>query len=160
MNIETRLKKALAFDPLDFFEGHVAASGMVVDFRGRVTRRFTATFDGKRDSAQVIGISEVLTYGDGLKEFRNWKISTSGPDVWRAQADGLAGDGLIQRSSSNPAESRWTYQMDIPVHGRSWRFGFEDIMTMTSPDDMVALTPMKKLGITLGHIASSYHRIG
>jgi Protein of unknown function (DUF3833) len=160
MNIESPIVRALVFDPLDFFDGMVDASGMVADFRGRVTRRFTATFDGQRLADDAIRIAEVLTYGDGLKEYRSWQISRLSPDSWRARAEGLAGDGLIRRSDKELAESRWTYDMDIPVNGFSFRFGFEDIMTMVSLDEMVALTPMKKLGLTLGHIASSYRRRG
>jgi hypothetical protein len=159
VNISTPILAQLHFDPLDFFHGLVDASGMVVDFRGRITRSFIARFEGERQ-ADAIRIRESLNYSDGVREYRLWHIAPFGEARWSARADGLVGSAIIARDAQNAAQSRWTYQMDIPVSGRTFRFGLQDIMTLVAPDRMVAQTPMKKFGLTLATISSEYRKIG
>jgi hypothetical protein len=159
MNMTLPVETALSFDPLDFFDARVEATGMVVDFRGRITRSFTARFDGSR-SDNSIEIREKLIYDDGSSEQRLWHIHPASPDSWNAAANGLVGNAIIRRDPAKPAQSRWTYKMDIPVAGRNLRFAMQDIMTMVEPNRMVALTPMTKFGIKFAHIASEYRRIG
>jgi hypothetical protein len=158
MNIQAPVRQTL-FDPLDFFEGDVAASGMVVDWRGQVTRSFTALFSGHRAGPDEIAIFEQLSYSDGASEHRRWTISHAGEGLWQGTASGLATPVLIRRLADTPAQSRWTYDMDIPIGGREMRFAFEDIMIQVSEREMIALTPMRKLGITLARISSSYRRL-
>ncbi len=158
MNISMPIVAHLIFDPLDFFDGLVDASGMVVDLRGRIIRSFTGRFDGTR-SGDSISIREALVYNDGSREHRLWHITSCADGVWSARAEGLLGDPMIRRDAQNPAHSRWTYQMDIPVSGRALRFSLQDIMTLVAPDRMVALTPMKKFGFTLAHISSEYRKL-
>jgi hypothetical protein len=159
VNISTPIVAQLQFDPLDFFNGLVEASGMVVDIRGRITRSFTGRFDGERQG-NGIRIRESLTYNDGVREHRLWEMTPNGADSWNASADGLVNGARIARDPQNAAHSRWTYQMDIPVAGRVIRFALQDIMTLVAPDRMVALTPMKKFGLTLATISSEYRKIG
>jgi hypothetical protein len=159
MNMILPVETALRFDPLDFFDARVEASGMVVDFRGRITRSFTARFDGVR-AGNSINIREKLVYDDGASDQRTWDIQLASPDSWNASANGLVGGAVIRRDPAKPAHSHWTYKMDIPVAGRSLRFAMEDIMTLLEPNRMVALTPMTKFGIKFAHIASEYRRIG
>jgi hypothetical protein len=158
MNMTLPIVAGLAFDPLTFFDGCVKASGMVVDLRGRITRRYTARFDGKRQG-DVIAIDEKLIYEDGAADQRHWQIRLTKPGCWIAVADGLVTDAVIQCDAADPAQSRWTYMMDIPVRGRKLRFAMEDIMTLVEPNRMLALTPMKKFGIKFAHITSEYRRI-
>jgi hypothetical protein len=159
MNIETPITANIAFDPLEFFSGIVEASGMVVDFRGRITRSFTARFDGER-TGDAIRIREVLHYNDGAKDVRLWHITPISEGVWSAAAEGLDPPAIIRRDIAHPARNRWAYTMRVPVQGRMIRFAFEDIMTQTGPDNMVAITTMKKFGLTLAHLSSEYRRIG
>lgn len=158
MNIETPIRSAAVFDPVAFFDGRVEASGMVTDFRGRITRRFVARFDGEQVAPDAIEIREQLRYLDGGMDIRNWRIARTGEGVWRADADGLVGSARITRDDDHPGDSRWAYTMAIPVNGKSIRFAMEDIMSMVSADEMVAQTPMRKFGLTLATITSCYRR--
>jgi Protein of unknown function (DUF3833) len=158
MNMILPVEAALSFNPLDFFAARVEATGMVVDFRGRITRSFTARFDGVRND-QSIDIREKLIYDDGNIDERLWHIQAVSPDSWSAAANGLVGGAIIRRDPLKPAQSRWTYKMDIPVSERNLRFTMQDIMTLVEPNRMVALTPMTKFGIKLAHIVSEYRRI-
>jgi Protein of unknown function (DUF3833) len=149
----------LIFDALDFFDARVEATGMVVDFRGHITRSFAARFDGVR-SGNAIDIHETLTYNDGANEQRHWHIRAVSTARWIGTTNGLVGAALIERDSRNPAQNRWRYKMDIAVGKRMLRFDMEDIMTLVEPGRMLALTPMRKFGIKLAHISTEYRRIG
>jgi hypothetical protein len=159
MNMMMPIAAPMTFDPLDFFDAQVDASGIVVDIFGRVTRSFTARFEGVRRGSSI-DIDETLVYDDGMSERRAWRIAAIDADSWSAAAAGLLGDPTIRRDPANPMQSRWTYAMDIPVKGRKLRFAMEDIMTLVEPGRIVALTPMKKFGIKIAHIASEYRRLG
>jgi hypothetical protein len=158
MNYDARIEiEQVLADPTWFFEGKVEAHGFVTDRKGRVRRQFRATFDGQRD-AKGISITEVLTYTDGGVDHRVWRIEPDGADRFLGKADGLATPILIQRVSAN--ETRWTYKMDIVVGSSKVRLDFEDIMVQGSRDMMTSSTPITKFGIRLGHIATSYRRVG
>jgi Protein of unknown function (DUF3833) len=157
-NMTMSIEKNLFFDPLEFFNARVEATGMVVDFHGRITRSFTAGFDGIR-SGNAIDIKEKLIYNDGTVEQRQWHIHMVSAAHWIGTTNGLVGEALINRDKQNPAQNRWRYKMDIPVGGRARRFDMEDIMTLVEPDRMLALTPMRKFGIKLAYISSEYRRI-
>jgi Protein of unknown function (DUF3833) len=158
MEITVPNVSSLRFDPLTFFEGVVESCGMVVDFRGRITRRYAARFEGARQDNSLC-IEEHLNFSDGVTEQRHWKIHRSTPGHWIAIADGMATAAMIRCDTADPAQSRWTYKMDLPVRGRTCRFAMEDIMTLVEPNRMLALTPMKKFGIKIAYISSEYRRI-
>ncbi len=159
MNMALPTENALVFDPLDFFDARVDATGIVVDFRSRITRSFIARFDGVR-TGSTINIHEKLTYNDGVSEQRQWHIRAASATRWIGTTNDLVGEANIERDRQNPAQNRWRYKMDIPVGGRALRFDMEDIMTLVEPGRMLALTPMRKFGIKVAHIASEYRRIG
>lgn len=159
MNMTMPIATVLHFDPLNFFDARVEATGMVVDFRGRITRNFVASFDGVR-SGNSIDIHERLIYNDGITEQRQWHIRAASSACWIGTTNGLVGEALIERDTQSPAQNRWRYKMDIAVGKRVLRFDMEDIMTLVEPGRMLALTPMRKFGIKLAHIATEYRRIG
>jgi hypothetical protein len=153
------IMREMHFNPLQFFNGLVEASGMVMDFRHQITRSFIARFEGSMASDTMI-VNEQLSYSDGEVDHRLWHFKAMGPRSWSATANGIIGTAIIKTSDNNPAHSRWTYQMDVPMKNRTLRFAMQDHMTLVEPNRMVALTPMKKFGLTLAHITSEYRKLG
>jgi hypothetical protein len=146
----------LVQDPTAFFEGRVEAHGFVCDWKGRLRRQFSAIFDGHSDE-RGISINEVLTYTDGGVDHRTWRIEPNGADGFTARADGVIGVADIRRV--RPTETRWTYQMDLPINGRNMRFAFEDIMVQVDADTIVVDTPIRKFGLRVAGITTIYKRV-
>lgn len=157
MNVETRIRPVASFiaDPLAFFDGRVEAHGFFADRAGTVRRRFTASFIGSA-AADSIAIDEVLIYDDGEICRRAWALARDG-EGWRGTATDVAGELVISRLSNQ--ETRWRYEMDIPLGRRAIRFQVEDCMVQSTPEDWVSLTTIRKFGIAVGRIACTYRRL-
>ncbi len=162
MNIETRIlaganQADLAFDPLHFFDGPVACDGFIADRSGRVRRSFTIMFSGVR-RGDVIDIFEIMQFNDGEVKERRWQIEPSSTAHWQAKANDIPGSISIVQGD-HPGEARWTYDMELPIGKRSIGFAFEDVMVMTAPDIMTAVTHIRKFGIKVAEIITSYRRL-
>ncbi len=162
MNIERRIfadvtTTDLIFDPVQFFDGQVMCDGFIAGRTGRVRRTFAITFSGVR-SGNAIDIFEIMRFNDGEVTERRWHIEPSGAARWQARANDIPGDVEITLGD-HTGEARWTYDMALPVGRRSMTFAFVDVMVMTAPDMMTAITHIRKFGIKAAEIISCYRRL-
>jgi Protein of unknown function (DUF3833) len=147
----------MVFDPVAFFTGRVACDGFITDRASRVRRCFTILFDGKR-TGDAIDIAEALYFNDGEVQYRQWHIKPAGAHQWLGTANDIPTPIVIKPGQSR-IESRWTYGMALPIGGRQISFAFEDVMVMITPNQMTALTYVRKFGITVAQIVTSYRRL-
>jgi hypothetical protein len=162
VNIERRIfpdarASELQFDPLRFFEGDVACDGFVIDRMNKVRRSFVIRFFGTRTDANLT-VEETIRFNDGEITDRSWQFVTAGDGAWIAHANDIPGDINIRRGA-HAGESRWTYSMTLPVAGRNPLFSFEDVMVMTSATQVTAVTHIRKFGIELVQIITTYRKI-
>lgn len=162
MNIERRIfpdtrAVELQFDPMHFFAGDVMCDGFVIDRMSRVRRSFVISFFGTRTDDKLT-VEETICFHDGEITHRNWEFVATGDGAWIAHANDIPGDITIRRGA-HAGESRWRYSMTLPVAGRNSLFSFEDVMVMTSATQLTAVTHIRKFGIGLAQIISSYRKM-
>jgi hypothetical protein len=162
VNIERRIfpdttAAELQFDPVQFFDGDVACDGFVIDRMNKVRRSFVIRFSGIRTDNKL-HVNETIQFNDGEITHRSWQFATLAADAWIAHANDIPGDIHIRRGA-HAGESRWTYAMPLHVAGKDRVFSFEDVMVMTSATQLTALTHIRKFGINLVQIVSTYRKL-
>lgn len=156
MNMELSQIKASLLKPSAVFRGQFEFSGFVQDLTGAVRRHYHGTIGCALDG-NVLTLDEDLFFNDGAEEKRMWTID-EGRDAISGEAGDLVGRAIIEPISRD--EMRWRYVMQIEIGGKRRPFDFEDVFVQTKDDTMISKTTMKKFGVPLARLYSSYRQIG
>jgi hypothetical protein len=132
----------------EFFSGNIKAWGIVQDWRGRVTRRFTVDMVGKWEGNKGT-LTEHFDFSDGKTQERIWTITR----ISDTEYEGTAGDiiGKAEGETSGNA-ARWNYQMDLPVGDSSFVVRFDDWMWAIDENTVMNRSYIKKFGVQVAEL--------
>jgi len=137
-----------AMDLKTYFNGPIKAWGIVQDSGGKVVSRFDVQMQGSWQN-DVGTLKEHFTYYDGTKQERVWTI-TKHPD---ATYTGKAGDIIgTAMGATKGSAVRWTYEMNVPVGGESYRLTFDDWMWQMHDGVVINRSYLKKFGFTVAEL--------
>ncbi len=144
-----------AFDPLTFFAGTVIAHGIFEDRFGRIKRRFSLVLTGS-PIADGLAVNEQLTFDEGTVETRSWQLTRAGTEQFVMHGEDIvvAATGTITGSSTL---MRYVYR--LRVNGRIILVTMRDRMHRINRDRVVNRVTMRKFGIRLGEISSTFERV-
>ena len=147
-NLEFHKDKGPKVSIKEYFNGPIKAWGIVQDWRGRVVSQFDVVMVGKWEGDNGV-LEEEFTYYDGSKQSRTWKINK----ISNTEYAGTAGDiiGVANGKLSGNAVN-WSYSMDVPVDGSTYRLKFDDWMWLMNDDVLINRTNLKKFGITVAEL--------
>ncbi|UJF21556.1 DUF3833 domain-containing protein [Shewanella sp. OMA3-2] len=137
---------------VDFFDGELTASGIVQDFSGKVTRKFTVTMAGSwQDSPQGKQgeLKEWFIYDDGEKQTRIWHLTDLGNGQFEGRADDILG---VAKGEANGSALRWRYDMKLMVDGTEYQVEFDDWMFLVGNNTIINKSDIIKFGITVGTV--------
>ena len=131
-----------------FFDGELTASGIVQDYSGKVTRKFTVTMTGSWQGNKG-ELKEWFIYDDGETQTRIWVIDDKGDGNY----EGRAGDilGVAQGQASGSA-LRWKYDMMLAVDGDEYQVHFDDWMFLVNDATIINHSDIIKFGITVAKV--------
>lgn len=135
-------------DLKEYFNGPIKAWGIVQDWRGRVVRRFDVEMVGEWQG-DLGTLTEHFKYYDGETQVRVWTIKKM-PD---GSYEGTASD-ILDKAKGNLKGSavRWSYVMDLPVDGTTYRIRFDDWMWLMNDNVLINRSYLKKFGITVSEL--------
>ncbi len=132
----------------EFFTGDIKAWGIVQNWKGRVTRRFTVQMKGSWQG-DVGTLQEEFLYNDGQKQSRTWTI-TKLPD---GQYEGRAADIIDKATGETTGNAaRWNYVMDLPVGDTTYHVRFDDWMWQLDEKTLMNRSYIKKFGLTVAEL--------
>ena len=136
------------FDLKTYFTGPIKAWGIVQDRSGDVVTRFDITMNGSWEGNRGTLVEDFVYY-DGTKQQRIWNIVDRGDGTYEGTASDIIGkaEGI---SFGNAGQ--WTYVMDLPVAGSTYRLRFDDWMWAMNDDVLMNRSYMKKFGLTVAEI--------
>ena len=136
------------FDLKAYFTGPIKAWGIVQDRSGDVVTRFDITMNGSWEGNRGTLVEDFVYY-DGTKQQRIWNIVDRGDGTYEGTASDIIGraEGI---SFGNAGQ--WTYVMDLPVAGSTYRLRFDDWMWAMNDDVLMNRSYMKKFGLTVAEI--------
>ncbi|MCL1141303.1 DUF3833 domain-containing protein [Shewanella gaetbuli] len=135
-----------------FFDGELTAAGIVQDFSGKVTRKFTVTMTGEwQDSPEGKKgvLKEWFVYDDGEKQTRIWYLTDLGNGQYEGRADDILG---VAEGQANGSALRWRYDMKLPVEGSEYEVEFDDWMFLVDENTIINKSDIIKFGVTVAQV--------
>lgn len=147
-SIEDYQKTTPTLDLARFFDGELTAAGIVQDFSGKVTRKFTVKMQGSWTDNKG-ELKEWFIYDDGEKQTRIWRITDLGNGQFEGRADDILGVAEGQASGS---ALRWRYDMLLVVDGDEVEVEFDDWMFLVDDKTIINKSDIIKFGVTVAQV--------
>ena len=141
------------FSLVDFFQGETKAWGIVQDYSGKVTRRFTVNMTGIMQEDGRLVLDEHFLYDDGQKQFRQWTIKAIDQGYVGRAADIVGIEG-----AEHGFAVQWQYDMDLTVDGEVYRVAFDDWMFRLDQHRAFNKAKIKKWGFTVGEVTLFFEK--
>ena len=135
--------------------GPMQAEGVIFDFAGRATSRFTATMQG--DWLGNVGqLSESFLYSSGTRQHRQWQleITESG------EITGMAPDiiGVARGQQSGPVV-HLRYRLMLPEAAGGHVIDVIDWMYLTRNGTIMNKAEFRKFGIKVGEMLATFRKV-
>ncbi|RXJ74589.1 hypothetical protein CS022_03200 [Veronia nyctiphanis] len=136
------------FALFDYFDGQVTAWGMVQDYSGKQTRRFSVNIDGTVEGNQLT-LDETFFFDDGEEQKRIWKIQRNADGTYEGTAGDVVGNA-VGRSVGNAFH--WVYQLEVVVDDTTYVLTMDDWLYRHDEKHLFNRTSMKKFGVEVGEV--------
>ena len=131
-----------------FFEGKLAAHGVVKDFRGSVIRHFNADIHASWKDG-VGTLVEDFVFDDGELQRRIWTLTPDGSGGYIGTAGDVVGQGAI-RIAGNAMFLK--YVLRIPFRSDTLDITVDDRMYLVNPSTLINESRLIKFGFEVGEI--------
>lgn len=135
----------------DFFSGSGKAYGVLQDWRGRQTLRFTADLCGEWSGEQG-DLYEVFYFSDGRVEQRHWRLQQFADGKITGTADDVV--GMAQGQLAGNA-LYWQYVLRIPYEDSTLDVTVKDWLYLVDQQNLINRTSMHKFGIKVADLTLS-----
>lgn len=142
------------FDLFGYFNGHIKAWGMVQDFTGKQTRRFSVDIIGTVDGNTLV-LDEDFVFADGETQTRVWTITRLADGSYQGTAGDVVG---VAKGSESGNAFNWVYVLDVPVGDSRYELTLDDWLFRQDATRAFNLTSMKKFGIEVGKISIFFEK--
>ncbi|MBT4443116.1 MAG: DUF3833 domain-containing protein [Oceanospirillaceae bacterium] len=147
-NISDYQSTTPAFNMKTFFDGKLAAYGMVQNRDGKVIRRFRADLIGSWEGNKGL-LEEDFFYDDGETQRRVWNLMKHGDNNYSGVASDTVGEATGQ---SQGFAFNWRYTLAIDVDGTTWDIDLNDWIYQLDESRLINQTEMTKWGFNVGQI--------
>ena len=131
-----------------YLVGTIKGSGIIQNWKGKVTRNFSFSGDATWDG-DVGTFDEHMVYDSGEKDHRIWTIKKVSDNYYIGTTNDVVGIAKIYVEGN---AMNWQYQMDIPVDGKKYRITFDDWMYLTEDGGLMNKNTFKKFGLNVGSL--------
>jgi hypothetical protein len=137
-----------AFDLKQYFSGNLVASGVFIDYSGKVARRFTVDMTGTWQGDNGT-LEEWFTYDNGEKQTRVWHLRKNADGHFEGRADDISGaaQGRAEGYALN-----WKYAMNLPYKDGTIAVKFDDWMYLVDEKRLINKAKVSKWGFQVGEV--------
>lgn len=135
-------------DIKEYFSGNIKAWGLVQKRSGEVTTRFDVDMVGKWDGNKGT-LTEDFRYYDGKTQQRIWTLTKNENGTYTGKAGDIIGEA---NGKSEGSAVNWSYTMDIPVDGKTYRVKLDDWMWLMNDGILINRSYIKKFGIVVAEL--------
>lgn len=137
-----------AFDLFGYFSGKTEAWGMIQDYSGKVTRRFSVIIYGEVTGDTLI-LTEDFHYHDGETSQRIWTIQRDASGHYRGQADDIIG---VASGEEVGNALHWRYDFSLPRGDSTIQVHFDDWLYRLDERHVVNRTSIRKWGFEVAQL--------
>lgn len=137
------------FNPSTFFDGELAAYGIVKNRGGKVIRRFKADIIGEWEGNNGT-LDETFYFDDGEVSKRFWELEM---DASTKTLNGKAGDVIGQAIGSYAGPTlHWKYTLRIPYKEKTIDVAIDDWLYLINDNKLINESVLRKFGFKVGEI--------
>lgn len=141
--------------PQSFFAGKAEAFGVLHDWAGKQSVRFTAELCGQWQADQG-DLYEVFEFSDGRIERRHWRLSVDGQGAIQGRADDVV--GIAQgRYAGNTMQ--WQYQLQLWQDNEPLTVTVDDWLYLVAPGQLINRSTLHKWGAQVGEITLAIRQL-
>ncbi|KXI29936.1 DUF3833 domain-containing protein [Paraglaciecola hydrolytica] len=131
-----------------FFDGELTAQGMVLDYNGKMTRRFTVEIQANwQDNLGTL--DEQFIYDDGERSERKWQIQRHADGTYSGTANDVIGTA---KGASSGAAFYWRYQLTIEMDDGPIDVTLDDWMYLIDEHHLLNKSDIIKYGLKVGEV--------
>ena len=155
IEVQDYLSKQPALVMEEFFNGQLAAHGVVKNWRGLVIRTFNADIRAYwRDGVGVL--EEDFVFDDGEEQRRVWTLRPRGGGGYLGTAGDVVGEAEVEVAGNSVFLD---YVLMIPWGDGSLNIRIDDRMYLVEPDVIINESAMSKFGLPVGQIQLVIRRL-
>lgn len=131
-----------------FFQGELTAWGVMHDWKGKQTQRFTAQLCGSWQG-NFGDLYEVFQFSDGRTDTRHWHLTQDND----GSVTGTAGDVVGVAKGQLAGNSLfWQYTLRVPYKGDTLDVDVKDWMYLIDSENVINRSKLKRFGIKVGEL--------
>lgn len=139
----------------EFFAGSGKAYGVLQDWRGKQTLRFTADLCGEWTGDRG-DLYEVFYFSDGRVEQRHWRLQQFADGRVTGTADDVVGSAQGQLAGN---ALYWQYVLRIPYNDDTLDVTVKDWLYLIDPQNVINRTSMHKFGVKVADLTLSLQQL-
>ncbi len=138
-----------------FFTGSAKAYGVLHDWRGKQSLRFTADLCGEWSDNRG-DLYEVFYFSDGRVEQRHWQLQQFADGRVTGTAGDVEGEAKGQLAGNT---LYWQYVLQIPYDGDVMAVTVKDWLYLIDEQNLINRTTMHKFGIEVAELTLSIQQL-
>lgn len=137
-----------------FFQGQSRAWGVLHDWQGKQSVRFTAELCGSWQG-NTGDLYELFYFSDGRIEQRHWQLQQNADGSISGSAGDVVGQAYGQLAGNT---LYWEYTLRIPYDGDSLDVKVKDWLYLIDSENLLNRSTLHKFGLTVGELTLSIQK--
>ena len=143
------------FDPVAFFTGTTKSSGVVENRAGSPRQRVETATRG-RLSGDILELEQDLSFSDGKRQHRSWRIRRIDAHHYEATANDMVGSA---RGEAYGNAFRWSFRLALSPGNPFGNVGMTQWMYLQpGGETMINHTIIRKYGIIVAQVTEQFRR--
>lgn len=136
------------FDLKEYFTGELKGWGLVKNYQGKVTKRFSVDMTGTWEENKGV-LYELFTYQDGTTQERTWYLTKQANNFNTGTASDVIGEasGKQQGFAFN-----WNYDLLFKSDGKQIQVHLQDWLYQVDDNAVISEAKIKKFGVIVGEV--------
>lgn len=136
------------FDLKDYFTGELKGWGLVKNYQGKVTKRFSVDMTGTWEGNKGV-LYELFTYQDGTTQERTWYLTKQENNI----STGTASDVIGEASGTQQGFAfNWNYDLLFESDGNQIQVHLQDWLYQVDENAVISEAKIKKFGVNVGEV--------
>lgn len=146
-------KDGPAFDPVQFFTGHVRSWGVLESRSGQPTSVVVTDCQGTADGPDGLRMTQTLTLDGGSPTTREWRMSRVGEGRYQATANDMLGTATGEAAGR---AFHWQWDLALSPGNPIKNVTMDQWWYLQDDGSMLNRTMIRKLGIIVAEVTENF----
>jgi len=136
-----------------YFNGPATAEGMLQNWRGKQTRRFSVSMQGIWKNNTEGTLHEEFVFDDGEKQTRDWHLTMIDAHHFTGTAHDVVG---IAKGEQYGNTIHMNYVLSVPVNGKQINIAIDDWLYAINDKTVINKSTLSKFGFNVGYLTIAF----